>query len=187
VARFQTLGFAAEYSVEEDPEYPSDGAWDFREVRVGATGATLIGGPQALIRPSTGEPWYLVTSFAHFGELFASPDPHRICVFEQFERAVLVDTRRPERQTPLDVYPVRIASSVEHGLLLICSWIDITALASDGIRWRTKRLVLDDLHIERVRGDQIECRGAALGSATPARMTIDARTGEVIAGVAYAG
>jgi hypothetical protein len=185
MARFQTLGFNTEYSVEEDPEFPSDGVWDHRQVRVENPNSSLVGGPQALIRPTTGEPWYLVASLAQFGELYATPDPYRVCLFEQYERAVLIDTRSPEIQEELSVYPVRIVSAVEHGILLVCSWTDLTAVGIEGIRWRSVRLVADDLHVERVRGDRIECRGYAIGSAAPARLTLDARTGEVIAGVAY--
>jgi hypothetical protein len=179
MARFQTLGFSTEYSVEEDPEFPSDGVWAHRQVRIDSPGSSLVGGPQALITPTTGDPWYLTASLAHFGELYATPDPHRICLFEQFERAVLIDTRQPQLQETLDVYRVRVSSSVDHGILLISSWTDLTAVGIEGVRWSARDLVMDDLHVERVNGDRIQCRGYR-GSAVQIRLTVDARTGEVV-------
>jgi hypothetical protein len=105
------LGFATNYAVDAQLEFPGDGAWDYPERRILRPGSDLIGGPQALIRPRNAEPWLLVTGFTGLGAIYATADPDVLCVFEQFSRATFVNVRDPDVQTtPDDLYPVRIAS-----------------------------------------------------------------------------
>jgi hypothetical protein len=173
------LGFATNYSVDAELEFPSDGVWAFPERRIATPGSELIGGPQALIRPVDADPWLLVTAFQGLGALYATGDPDVICVFEQFDRLVFVNVNDPGAQVLADVHPVRVAASVDEGLLLVCDLTGITAIAPDGIHWRSDRLVADDLHITRSDGARIYYRGVGTGG-TEVRGSLDARTGDVI-------
>jgi hypothetical protein len=170
------LGFATNYSVDAEPEYPGNGEWGFPEHRVLSPASDILGAPQALVRPggNTG-PWLLVTEFATLGALYATPDPDVICVFDQLRRLVFVNVQSPSQQTMAEgIAPVRMAASVDQGLLLVCEWAGITAFGSDGVRWRAPDLVAD-LHITRADGDRIYYRGAG-----ESRGWLDARTGEVL-------
>jgi hypothetical protein len=173
------LGFATNYSVDSDLEYPGDGSWDYPERRILKPGSDLLGGPQALIRPAQAEPWLLVTGFTSLGALYGTADPEVICVFEQFDRLVFVNVRDPAMQANIDdLYPVRIAAAVDEGLLLVCDWNGITAVATDGVRWHAPDLIYD-LHVTRADGDRIYYRGTdPVGRKT--RGSVDARTGNVI-------
>jgi hypothetical protein len=178
---YDDLGFATNYTVDANLEYPGDGKWDYPERRVFKPGSDLVGGPQALIRPTDADAWLLVTGFTGLGALYATPDPDLICVFEQFDRVVLVKVFDPSIQMALDgLYPVRIAGSVNQGLLLVGDWTDITAVGLDGVRWRSGRLVLDDLHITRSDGDRIYYRGENFDGSSELRGSLDARTGETV-------
>ena len=174
------LGFVTNYTVDAEIEYPGDGEWGYEQHRLADARSDRVGGPQALIRPAHGDPWLLTTAFAGLGALYATADPDVICVFEQFDRIVLVNVSEPTIQMTMDdVYPVRIAASVDQGLLLVCDWNGITAIGNDGVRWRAPDLIYD-LHVTRADGDRIYFRGTHPGESVEARGSIDARTGGVI-------
>jgi hypothetical protein len=174
------LGFATNYTVDADIQYPGDGEWMYPEHRVVKPGSDLIGGPQALIHPALAEPWLLVTAFTGLGALYATADPEILCVFEQFERVVFVNVEEPSMQLALDdIYPVRIAASVDQGLLLVSDWSGITAIGVDGVRWRAPNLTYD-IHITRADGERIYFRGTDPGESSETRGSLDARTGGVI-------
>ena len=174
------LGFATNYAVDPGLEYPGDGSWDYPEHRIIKPGSDLVGGPQALIRPEQADPWLLVTGFTNLGALYATADPDVICVFEQFDRIVFVSVSEPTIQMTMDdVYPVRIAASVDQGLFLVCDWNGITAIGVGGVRWRAPDLIYD-LHVTRADGDRIYFRGTAPGESVEAHGALDARTGDVM-------
>jgi hypothetical protein len=121
-----------------------------------------------------------VTAFTGLGALYATADPNVLCVFEQFDRVVFVNVEDPSIQMAIDdVYPVRIAGSVDQGLLLVSDWSGITAIGVDGVRWRAPNLT-NDIHVTRADGKRIYFRGTDSGESNETRGTIDARTGEVI-------
>jgi hypothetical protein len=174
------LGFATSYAVDAEPEYPADGRWTYSETRILNPGSDLIGGPQALIHPAHAEPWLLVTAFTGLGALYATADPDVLCVFEQFDRLVFVTVEDPAIQVVIDdVYPVRIAGSVDQGLLLVSDWSGLTAIGVDGVRWRAPNLAYD-IHVMRSDGERIYFRGSDPGGSSETRGSLDARTGEVI-------
>jgi hypothetical protein len=177
------LGLATNYTVDAEVEYPGDGVWGIEQVRIAGMSGALAAGPQALIRPALREPWLLVAGFPELGSLYASADPGALCMVSRFDRAVLINTEEPSVQTLIHDNPVSVASSLDHGLLLIADFWTISAFDSTGLRWQSKQLVEDDLHIRRTDGDWIVCRGAGVDPAHPVEVTVDARTGDVIQAV----
>ncbi|HEX4442018.1 MAG TPA: hypothetical protein VHZ81_00465 [Galbitalea sp.] len=174
------LGFPTNYRVDADPEFPGDGHWDYPQRRVFKPNSRLEGGPQALIRPSSSDPWILVTAFSGLGALYATANPDVLCVFEQFERLVLVDVNDPSIQMMVEsVYPVRVAASVDQGLLLVSDWTGVTAIGATGVRWITSGLPLDDFKVTRADGDRIYYRGVKPATAIEVRGSLDARTGAI--------
>jgi hypothetical protein len=65
--------------------------------------------------------------------------------------------------------------------LLLVGFMDLTALGQGGIKWRSERLVLDDLGILNARADGIVCTGTIPGHDAP-RITLDPETGQLIKG-----
>jgi hypothetical protein len=138
--------------------------------------------PIAIIRPLALEPFVLSAAFIELGSLYATPDPHRICVLGRFDRVVLVDTTNPDSQEILSFSPVGVASALDEQLLLIHDEASVTALGVDGILWTSGKVVADDLHIRRTDNGRIVCRGWDIrdGVEGAVEVTLDARTGEII-------
>ncbi len=180
MVHWDDLGFATNYTVDDEIEYPGDGQWGMPIHELAGGRSVPTPGPVAIIRPTEGEPWVLAAGFAGVAGLYGTPDPFRFCAFERFGRVVLVDIRNPSDQVELAIYPVRISASIDQGLLLVCDWQSVTAIGAEGIRWKSAELVSDDLHITRARGDRIDYRGnnhSVVGAVTG---SLDARTGEVV-------
>jgi hypothetical protein len=180
VVFWDDLGFATNYTVDADPEYPGDGEWGLPVVEIGPARALPTPSPVAVIRPTDGESWVLSTAFAGLGGVYGTPRADVLCLVEQFHRVVLINVTRPVEQTEIDAHPVRIAASVDEGLLLVAGWAAITAVGPEGIRWRSADLVLDDLHITRSDGGRIYYRGESFDGSGELRGSVDAHTGEVI-------
>jgi hypothetical protein len=153
-------------------------------VEIGQAGHLPTPAPIAIIRPIGGEAFVLAAALFELGSLYATPDPALICVFERFQGVVLVDTTQPQNQKALAVYPVGIAAARDEDLLIINGWSSITAVGRDGVAWESDRLFDDDLHIRRTDNGRIVCRGwnFSVSSTEPVEVTLDARTGELIAG-----
>jgi hypothetical protein len=176
------LGFATDYRVEPEPEYPGDGEWRYRDVFVGLHDDLRSVGPQALIEPLSGEPWLLRAGFSGLGALYGHPNPSIICLFERYARVTLINTQDPGQQALIDEQPVSVASAVDEQLLLIGGWAHVTAYDSEGPKWTSAPLFDDDLHIRRTDNGRIVCRGHRPESLAPVEVTLDARTGEVMSG-----
>jgi hypothetical protein len=145
-------------------------------------GSLPTAGPVAIIRPVALDPFVLSAAFIELGTLYATPDPHKICVFGRFDRVVLVDTTNPDNQEVLPLFPVGVASALDEQLLLIHDEASVTALGVDGIVWTSRDVVADDLHIRRTDNGRIVCRGWDVrdGVEGTVEVTLDARTGEII-------
>jgi hypothetical protein len=173
---FDELGFAANYTVDAEPEYPGDGDWGLPEFHVLGAG---LGGPVAIMRPMDAAPWLLSATFGHPGAIYATPAPDILCVMEQFTFVTLIDVRTPSAQTRLDVSAVRVSAALDEQLLLLAGWSAVTAWAPEGIRWVSND-VLDDIHIRRTDNGRIVCTGMRAGVVGEAEVTLDAATGRVI-------
>ena len=136
-------------------------------------------GPIAIIRPAAAPPFVLSAGLTGVRALYGTPDPDVICFVEQFGRVVFLTVTDGSMRIVDDLQPVRIASAVDHGLLLVAGWQDITAIAADGsIRWQATNLVRDDLHITRSDGDRIYYRGRDFTPPGDLPGSIDTETGE---------
>lgn len=180
---FDDLGFAHEYEIDGDVEYPGDGVWGNPVYRIEDDGERTLqrGGPIALVTPNSAEPWVLSAGFQFVAAIYGTPHPDKFCVVEQFAPPVMVSASRPLERLELDVRPVRIASNLEHALLLFGEWTGVKAYGREGRRWDSGPLFDDDLKIVSSRGDHIVCEGT-LDPYKPgaARIILDARTGEVV-------
>ena len=179
---FDDLGFAAEYAVETDLEFPADGDWGFPEIRIRDNGA-VFGGPLAIIRPTDGQPWVLLSDLHGIGMIYGTPNPRLVCLVDRFRSIVAIDIDNPNDQTRLDVfYPVSIASAPDLGLLFVGDNEQVTAFGVRGMGWRSGPVFDDDLRIRRTDNERIVCRGwnYSVSTTAPVEVTLDARTGEVI-------
>jgi hypothetical protein len=152
-------------------------------VVVGASGGLPTPAPIAIVRPQDAEPFVLAAAFVEVGGLYATADPRRICVFERYAEAVLVDTVHPDDQRILTLHPVGVFAALDEQLLLVHGETSVTAVGIDGIKWESDDLFADDLHIRRTDNGRIVCRGwnYNVSSTAPVEVTLDARTGKVIA------
>jgi hypothetical protein len=174
------LGFATNYAVEIDPEYPGDGEWS--EPRFGDADLPIIG----RISPDQEPTWLLSASTDDVVGLYGTPGPNVLCLFERFDQAVLINVRDPSSQFDTGVLaPLSVHAVVESGLLLVATEFDLTALGRDGIVWRSARLFTDDLRVRRTDNDRIVCRGWNYWESAPTEITLDALTGEQISGQSY--
>ncbi len=186
---FDDLGFAADYSVDTELEYPGDGNWGFPEFRVRANGSSF-GGPRAIIRPTGGEAWVLVSDLSDIGAIYATPNPRMLCLVDRFSTAITIDVDDPADQTVLDVArPMSVAGAPDVELLFIGDDARVTAFGLHGLQWQSEALFDDDLRIRRTDNERVLCRGwnYTLSTTAPIEVTLDAHTGEVIAGLTARG
>lgn len=180
VLEFTDLGFSPLYSIDVDPPFPGDGDWGAREIRVHRDADLVI-----RVRPSTGEPW--VAFFAterrglHVG-VHGCPNPDHLLVCNGLE-AYLIDTNDPESMTTLGVVPTTgVIRPTNAAVVAVASFTSIAAVDVDGLHWRTARLFLDDCEFDGGSDDDIRVRGSVSYPRDDRTLTLDADTGEVIAG-----
>lgn len=166
------LGFATDYEIDPDPEYPGDGDWGMPEYRLTGDG---FGGPQAIVRPAGGQSWVLAYEFRMPGAFFGTPRPDVLCVFEQYGGLIFVNVHDPTSVVFTDVQAIRVAANVQAGLLLATDGYSIVGIGAEGLRWQTGDLLSGDLHITRATRDRIYFRGLEAGGEV--RGSVDAATG----------
>jgi hypothetical protein len=152
-------------------------------VIVGGSGGLPTPSPIAIVHPKDADPFVLAAAFVGVGALYATADPCCLCVFERYAEAVLIDTRHPDVQRELTVYPVGVFAALDEQLLLVHGETSVLAVGIDGVKWESADLFTDDLHIRRTDNGRIVCRGwnYNVSSTAPVEVTLDARTGKVIA------
>jgi hypothetical protein len=153
-------------------------------VEVGPGGLRATPAAIAILRPTAAEAFVLASAFVELGALYAAPDSALLCVVDRFHSAVLVDTTQPQNQSRLPVDPVGVAAALDENLLLLADRTSITAVGRGGVAWKSDHIFTDDLHIRRTDNGRIVCRGwnYSVSSTRPVEITLDARTGQVIAG-----
>jgi hypothetical protein len=153
-----------------------------RVVVVGSNAGVPSPAPVAIIRPTDADPFVLAASFVEHGALYASADPRRLCVFERFDDAILIDTTNPSDQKSVSTHAVGVFAALDEQLLLVHDEVSVTAIGAAGVAWQSAPIVTDDLHIRRADNGRIVCRGwnYKLSSTQPVEVTLDAATGAVL-------
>jgi hypothetical protein len=182
--------FAPAFEVVVAPEFPGDGDWRCpffayeREGVVQVASGTTWGAP-TVVEVSLADDSRWIGTFAAGGlggtsGVFATPDPFGLCVVND-GLAYLVDVRYPENgAAPLHWQVEQVVEVREPSRLLLVRFIDMVALGSEGVAWRSPRLAVDDLRVVSTVDGMIECTLDNLGGSET--ITLDAVTGEQVAG-----
>lgn len=182
---FESFDFRAGYTVEFDPEFPGDGVWRepvFSFDSEGSATGSLEGrGFVIRVAIESGQSW--VGTFAGglggVTGVFACPSPKHLCLVVDGQ-AYLVQADTPAEAAVLADMVWQVIP-VGSELLLVVSPIDMVAISSAGILWRSERLTLDDLHVVEATPQVIMCTGFSLRG-EPENLTLDASTGTLVEG-----
>lgn len=140
-------------------------------------GASTEGGRDGVlvrISPEDGRPW--LATFA-FGEItpngasgiFSTPNPRTLCAVAR-GAGYFVSAAEPRSWESIAVLPIRDVRPVPHnGVIVFANFTHLIAYDQRGVRWRTKRLALDDLKITEVtdmyiKGEFWDIRAGAKGT-----------------------
>jgi hypothetical protein len=190
---FESHSFLPSYDVEVDPEFPPDGIWadpvhcfDTHGSR-SDTVATRWGPPFiARISPgSSGHPWVGMFESGALAEgaseAHACPNPTQLCVVVG-GLAYLVDAERAGADATRLLTPVTQIVAVDApALLVLVTFSEAVALSDQGIAWRTERIALDGLRVDRVNGSEIHCAADNLEGGWDA-LVLDASSGRQSSG-----
>ena len=92
--------------------------------------------------------------------------------------AYVIDTRRPEVSTHMEMRPVVwVEEVVEAGLLLFAGFHTVAAWGREGMAWETGRLSWEGLRMGAVEGEVLHGWGWDVMSDTEVAFTVDLRTG----------
>ncbi len=191
VRKFQSLGFEAVYSVEVDPEFPSDGDWHCpvfsfdREGHVAGEFVSRWGAPLVVRVSQAGAPgWVGMFPAGGLGGVegvFAGPAPAQMCVVADGQVYLARVDAPQDGAVIVHDQVAQVVPVADPPLVLLIRFMDIVAIGPAGIAWRSPRLAVDDLRVVRVDADGIHCTGELLGE-SPAALVVDTATGQVIAG-----
>lgn len=179
--------FGASYAVEVDPEFPGDGNWDIplycytQEGRL-TDNPEPLGTPTVLrITCQSGLTW--VAKFQDRGiggvsGVYHCPSADDLIVAIHGV-TFLVATPEPERGAePLLCCTQQVFPMPGEALLLLADFHTIVVVGTSGVVWRSGRLVLDDLWIDRVSNGRVFCHGYDLEGSC--NFEVDQTTGERI-------
>lgn len=184
-----------QFEFEVNPEFPGTGSWGCPTFAFSVVDARAVveehgdvyDGPAhaTVVRVTTASGQWVGFFQAGMGGItraMTAPDPQRALVLAAGDGylvpvssplgAELVNVRMPIRA----VVPVQDAHST-----LLVSWTDVTALGTDGVLWRTRRLCLDDLEVEHVGQGLVHLRGT-FEDISDGTMVVDLGTGEQVGG-----
>jgi len=175
--------FAKLYDFEVLSELPSDGV-DVR--RFYFPGAQRSGGKDGLIVrvvPMNAQAWVGVfatgdASGTLLNGVFTCPDDDMVCVVCGGS-GYLVHASMPEWSSEVPVAPItRVLQIADPKVLVFASFTDLSAWGSDGMRWRTKRLVRDELRVTAYDSQRVSGIGFDPTQSEPVRFSVDLQTGE---------
>jgi hypothetical protein len=163
--------FKTNYSVDSKGELPPAGG---PVVAFGPEGTNpnvgLDGSPLCLISPAGRAPWMASFKFGYPSRLalsgiFSTPNPKKLCIVAG-GCGYWVDVFQ-QTKSDIKCFPIRQVHICEKPNLLV--FVDCTRLAAydaNGLKWRSERLVLDDLFIVDRDMSVLTCEGLGLNAAT---------------------
>ncbi len=191
---FATYGFNPAYTVEVSPEFPLDGVWAEpmhafdRDGRHLAEPLTRWGAPVVVgVLPHQRGTW--VGNFAAGGlggetAVAACPRGTDICVVVD-GLAYLVGVDHPEDDAVLLLDQVKqLVGVASPPRLVLVNDLGAVALGESGIAWKTPRLALDGLWLDRVLPDGLVLTADQVEGGTNTIM-LDVATGEQTSGARF--
>ena len=174
------IAFPASYEVEIVDETLND-----TEPRYYYPGARRDGGKDGLliaVSDKTGR-WMGVFEFGDspnvlLSGVFATPAADVLCVVAS-GKGYLVHSDKPEWWSEIHAFPITtVLQAPEVELLIVANFTSIYAFGKDGLAWKSKRLVWDDLRITSY--DRHTLCGDGFDPTQSARVAfaVDLRTGE---------
>jgi hypothetical protein len=180
------LDFPTTYEVEQLDRIDRSGglrAYGFPDALPISPQLEMADAPILRVTPHEGQPWVGVFQGAEYrfpaaasGRLLAWPDPASFCVVYA-GGGVVVRADDPTRTYEIDCFPVTETFAVpDQGLVLFADFTNLIAYGRDGVRWRSRRLALDEVRVDGVEDDTLHVSGFFGGGHE--RFVVDLATGE---------
>jgi len=184
---FERFDFTPAYDVGVDPEFPGSGNWAKEVYAFNRDGHRVQeflsnwGAPRVFeVRPHDSDPWIGMLPHGGLGGLsgaFAMPNPSQTCLTAG-GLALVMDVDHPEREPTLaSVWAQQATASADPSLLLVSTWLDVTAFDAAGVAWQSPRLVLDGLHVLAAEKGAVVVAGRRGYEDTVEQFELDAYTG----------
>ncbi len=170
--------FPHNYEIEELTEYPNT---SLPRYYPGGSQGSGHDGLILRVRPASGAAWW--GTFGLVGKgfvsgVFTTPDPNRFCIVASGD-GFLVSAEDPTWWEEVRAIPVRGVWPVKaHGLLVFADFTELCAYGENGLKWRTKRLVLDGLKITEITEHAIRGEGDGIPPSETVEFCVDLLTGE---------
>lgn len=175
------FGFARSYRLELNPELPSTGGWQIPALRFGEKGEETL---TIRVTPDQGQQW--IASFALevggvLNGVYACPGPEQLMVLAGSD-GFLIRANDPSATEILPIHPtLHVIRPVGTDLLVVNSFTDASAIDSNGIRWTTDRLFVDDFESVSGPSGRIFARGTLdFVPSEPKVLELDPATGRVV-------
>jgi hypothetical protein len=193
---FHRFGFEPAYEVDLDPEFPSAGDWPCpvfgfdHDGRVVSEFVSRWGTPLIVrVAPANAAEWvgmFPADGLSGVEGVFAGPGPQQMCVLVGGQ-AYLVQVDVPEDAAVVAHFQVgQVVPALDPPLLLLVRFMDIVAIGTEGIAWRSPRLAVDDLRVLRADAGGVHCVGYLLGDSLQ-EFVVDPANGRVSAGARLDG
>ena len=145
-------------------------------------GASTQGGRDGIlvkVRPEHGQTWIGTFAFGDSGVsgIFTTPDPQRLCIVSNGE-GYFVNTSIPTEWEAIRAMPIKdVRSILAQEIIVFADYTDLVAYGRTGVKWKTERLVLDELKITEVTDISIKGEGWNPFDETRKNFIVDAATG----------
>jgi len=183
--------FPHSYKVDEIPELPGTGKFScpvYNFPRLKQAGRGEQDGVWLMVKPANRNPWIGVFAIGGWGHstfftgALATPNPDRLCVVAH-GNVYFVDVNDPDRWEALDLPSVSAPLQIkERNLIVFPFFSNLTAYGTNGPVWRSSLLCADDLRVEAITRNTIECSGYDPRVAEREHFDVDLETGELIEG-----